>query len=81
MSKKKRAVFAYFFFLFGCVFGIFCAIFTFPSYLCIMDAIIVGIATHLILLVSRCTHCGKYGVKINPFSKDNLFCQKCGKEQ
>jgi hypothetical protein len=81
MSKKTKAKSAYFLLMFGCVFGILCAIFTLPTFLCIADAILVGIATHLFLLASYCPHCGKYSVKIKPFSKESPSCKICGKEQ
>jgi len=81
MAKKTKAKLAYFLLMFGCVFGIFCAVFMLPQFLCIADAILVLIAAHFLLLASYCPHCGKYRVKIKPFSKENPSCKICGKEQ
>ena len=81
MTKRTRISVAYILLMFGCVCGIICAIFVPPLPFRIAVAAIVVPTAIIVLQASHCPFCGKYRVKIKPFSKENPACKKCGKEQ
>lgn len=69
---------SYFLFMAGSVFGIICAIFNYPFYLRLADSILVVVAIVYVLKNSYCPNCGKFGIRVTPFLKDERYCKFCG---
>lgn len=68
--------------IFTNLFGIICAMFQLQPIFRIAAAILVTIAVVLVLKYSKCSHCGSYQVRLNPFSRKFGVCKKCNhKEQ
>ena len=64
MSKRTKATIAYLTAMFGCILGMFCAVFSLPPIVCYLDAAITTVSALYVLLASRCPYCGKYRVII-----------------
>ena len=73
--------FTWYFGAFVCLLGIICAIFELRLIFRVTVAILAFIAVVFILEYSKCSHCGKYGVNINPFSQKFGICKKCDRKE
>ena len=67
--------------VFVCLLGIICAIFELQLIFRIIVAVLAYIAVVLVLKYSKCPHCGKYGININPFSHKFGICKKCSQKE
>lgn len=72
---------AYFLFMAGAIFGIVCAVFSLPFYLRLADAILVVVAIVYVLRIARCPYCGKFGIRVTPFQREESYCKFCGKSK
>ena len=49
-----------------------------PIVTCIIYLAFIA-STINVLLYIRCPHCGRRGLRFNPFGKDAGYCSRCGK--
>lgn len=80
MKKTLTMTFVYFLFMLSAVFGIICTIFELSILFRLLTVAMVVVSATAVLTLARCPYCGKYGIRIQPFLKQNPRCKKCGKE-
>lgn len=70
------------FLLFECagLLGIVCVVFELSMHIRIATAIIIALSCILVMRLSRCPSCNRYGIRIRPFAKENPSCKYCGKQ-
>lgn len=79
MKKTLKMTLAYFLFMFGAALGILCVIFELSTLVRLFVAVLVVISVITILNLARCPHCHKYGIRVQPFQKQDPLCKKCKK--
>jgi hypothetical protein len=80
MKRTTKMTLAYFMFMLSCVLGIICVVLSLSLFVRVCVVILVCGSATSVLTLSRCPYCGKFGVPIKPFLKQNLCCKKCGKQ-
>lgn len=80
MSRTLKMTFAYFLFNLTAIFGITCVVFELSMFFCIIVVIMAIVSAIAVLKLARCPNCGKLGIRIQPFLKQEPCCKKCGKQ-
>jgi len=67
-------------FISGCILGIACVVCELSLIFRIITAVLVGISSVCLIVLSRCPFCKKIDcIGVKPFLKENPRCKKCGK--
>ena len=79
MKKTSKMTFTYFLYMLTAVLGIGCVIFKLSMLFRISVTIMAIISILAVLNLSYCPNCGRFGIRIRPFLKQEPCCKKCGK--
>lgn len=79
MRRTCKMTLVFFLFVLTAILGIFCVIFSLSTFFCVSVVILDVVSVILVLKLAYCPHCGKLGIRIQPFSKHEPRCKKCGK--
>lgn len=80
MNVRNKMTLSFLLFVCSSILGILCVVLELCLYIRIATAVIIALSVILVLKLSRCPYCNKYGIRIQPFAKENPSCKICGKQ-